>query len=173
MSSQPISQIISSIVSRFKQLQNKLKSDQPSVRDKLNKMSGDSARCVFAPAKSEALENSPSSQWWARVYRGLVIDSSARHYLQMGPAVWLFLYFLLNANWKTGRLYRRLSTITTDTGINVFAIRRWLRVLQRNGYVNACYNGRFWVIAVNKWRPLQLPFARKSKSAGKFRSKSN
>jgi hypothetical protein len=172
MSSQPISQIISSMLARFKQMQNKLRSDQPSVQDKLNKMSEGSARCVTVP-NSEALENSPGSQWWARVYRGLVIDSEARHYLQMGPAIWLFLYFLLNANWKTGRLYRRLSTICSDTGINIFAIRRWLRVLQRNGYINACYNGRFWVIAVNKWRPLQLPFARKSKSAGKFRSKSN
>jgi hypothetical protein len=170
MSSQPISQIISSMLARFKQLQNKLRSDQPSVWDKLNKMSERSAHCVTVP-NSEAIENSPGSQWWARVYRGLVIDSSARHYLQMGPAVWLFLYFLLNANWKTGRLYRRLSTITSDTGINVFAVRRWLRVLQRNGYINACYNGRFWVIAVNKWRPLQLPFARKSKSAARFRSK--
>lgn len=172
MSSQSISQLISSIKARFKQLQNKLRSDQPNIEGKLNKISERSACCVIAP-NSEATENSPGSQWWARLYRGLVIDSSARHYLQMGQAVWLFLYFLLNANWKTGRLYRRLSTITADTGINIFAVRRWLRVLQRNGYINACYNGRFWVIAVNKWRPLQFPFARKSKSTTKFRSKSN
>jgi hypothetical protein len=173
MSLQSISQILSSIISPFHKLQNKLRSDQPSVKDKLNKITERAAHCVTDAANSEVTENSAGSQWWARLYRGLVIDSSARHYLQMGPAVWLFLYFLLNANWKTGRLYRRLSTITADTGINIFAIRRWLRVLQRNGYINACYNGRFWVIAVNKWRPLQLPFARKSKSASKLRSKSN
>jgi hypothetical protein len=173
MSLQSISQILSRIISPFHKQQNKLRSDQPSVRDKLNKISERSAHCAI-PANTEAIENSPGSQWWARVYRGLVIDSSARHYLQMGPAVWLFLYFLLNANWKTGRLYRRLSTICSDTRINIFAIRRWLRVLQRNGYINACYNGRFWVIAVNKWRPLQLPFARKPKSSSaKFRSKIN
>lgn len=172
MSLQSISQILSSIVSPFHKQQNKLRSDQPSVKDKLNKMSERSAHCTI-PANTEAIENSPGSEWWARLYRGLVIDSQARHYLQMGPAVWLFLYFLLNANWKTGRLYRRLSTITSDTGINIFAIRRWMRVLQRNGYINACYNGRSWVIAVNKWRPLQLPFTRKSKSAAKFRSKIN
>ena len=172
MSSQTISNIISSIASRFRQSSNKLKinrlSNQDDSRKQSNQHSAGSARCNTA-ANTVATESSPGSQWWARLYRGLVIDSAARHYRQMGPAVWLFLYFLLNANWKTGRLYRRLSTVSHDTGINLFAIRRWLRVLQRNGYINACYNGRFWVIAVNKWRPLQLPFTRKPKSAPKFR----
>ncbi|MDQ4123259.1 MAG: hypothetical protein M3209_17620 [Acidobacteriota bacterium] len=176
MSSQSISQIISSIKERFRKLQNKLQSNETSEQDDPNHQESKApARCITAAASEsrELEEKSQGSQWWARLYRGLVIDSSARHYRQMGIAVWLFLYFLLNANWKTGRLYRRLSTVSEDTGINIFAVRRWLRVLQRNGYINACYNGRFWVIEVNKWRPLQLPFTRKSKSSAsaKFRKK--
>jgi hypothetical protein len=163
MSSQPISQLFSSILARLKRLQNKIKSGRVgAVAAGLNEGSQNAERgAAFSPAKTA--KKSVATEWWARLYRGLVIDSSARHYRQMGQAVWLFLYFLLNANWKTGRLYRRLSTITADTGINLFAIRRWLRVLQRNGYVNACYNGRFWVIAVNKWKPLQSLVTRKRK----------
>jgi len=161
MSSQPISNILSSIIARFKQLQNKTKSDA-SIHSPSNMQPEYSARCVNPP-KSEIAESSTTGDWWARLYRGLVIDSTAKHYRQMKQAVWLYLYFLLNANWKTGRLYRRLSTVSQDTGINLFAIRRWLRVLQRNGYINACYNGHFWVIAVNKWKPLQSLLNKKQK----------
>jgi hypothetical protein len=153
MSSQPISNILSSIIARFKQLQNKTESNS-SVQSPLNNQPEYSRHCVNTP-QSEAAESSTAGDWWARLHRGLVIDSSAKHYRQMKQAVWLYLYFLLNANWKTGRLYRRLSTISQDTGINLFAIRRWLRVLQRNGYINACYNGHYWVIAINKWKPLK------------------
>lgn len=154
MQTQSIAQILSQIAARFRQLQYQISGKFIAENNSdLNKQNASSSS--INSALSPRLE---TGDWWARLYRGLVMDCSARHYLQMGQAVWLFLYFLLNANWKTGQLYRRLSTICEDTGFNPYAVRRWLRVLQRNGYVNAYYNGRFWVIAVNKWKPVQALF---------------
>jgi hypothetical protein len=99
MSSQSISNIIALIKARFEKLQNKLQNQEVPEPDNSKQQSKDLPRCITAVSKNpQDLERSQGSQWWARIYRGLVIDSSARHYLQMGPAVWLFLYFLLNAN---------------------------------------------------------------------------
>ena len=37
-------------------------------------------------------------QWWAPVWKGLVMDSEAKHYRAMKNAVWLYVYCLLGAN---------------------------------------------------------------------------
>lgn len=162
----------SSLFARINQLHRKLlrrnrlqKPFKQLKKSPLSRESGDEYH-KYAKTGAEIADNPQTADWWTRLYRGLVIDSSARHYRQMGMAVWLFLYFLLNANWKTGRLYRRLSTITEDTGISIYAVRRWLRVLVHNGYINAYYNGRFWIISVNKWRPLAALFSRRRKTVG-------
>lgn len=159
MSFQSISRLLARLSRKFSKLQKTLSDGQPDNHAAPLNEQSPSFKNNLIPS------NSQNADWWARLYRGLVMDSSARHYRQMKIAVWLYLYFLLNANWKSGTLYRRLSTISQDTGINLFALRRWLRILVRNGYVNAFYNGRFWVITVNKWRPLPSLLTRKSKSA--------
>jgi hypothetical protein len=95
-----------------------------------------------------------NNNWWSPLRRGLVFEPTARHYNQMRQAVWLYLYFLVNADLQKGSLFRRLSTIAKDTGIPVRTIRRWLSVLKRHKYITAEYNGHFWQIAVTKWRPI-------------------
>ena len=95
-----------------------------------------------------------NSNWWSPLRRGLVFEPNARHYQQMKQAVWLYLYFLVNADAKQGTLFRRLSTISKDTGIQVRTIRRWLGILKKYQYIEAEYNGSFWQIAVTKWRPI-------------------
>lgn len=159
MSFQSISRLLARLSKRFSEMQKTLSGSQ------LDNFASSASRRTSPSADNLIPVDSQKTDWWARLYRGLVMDSTARHYRQMKIAIWLFLYFLLNANWKSGTLYRRLSTISADTGINLFALRRWLRILVRNGYVNAFYNGRFWVITVNKWRPLESLLTRKSKSA--------
>ncbi len=96
----------------------------------------------------------PSNHWWSPLRRGLVFEPTARHHWQMKQAVWLYLYFLVNADAQKGTLFRRLSTIAQDTGIPVRTIRRWLLILKRSGYITAEYNGHFWQLAVTKWRPI-------------------
>lgn len=96
----------------------------------------------------------PKSDWWSPLRRGLIIEPTAKHHEQMKQAVWLYLYFLLNADARSGALFRRLSTISQDTGIPLRTIRRWLSVLRRHKYITAEFNGHSWQISINKWRPI-------------------
>lgn len=101
----------------------------------------------FVPEKS-------NNEWWSPLRRGLVFEPNARHYRQMKQAVWLYLYFLVNANVRQGTLFRRLSTVSKDTGIPARTVRRWLGILKRHQYITAEYNGSFWQITITKWRPI-------------------
>ena len=74
--------------------------------------------------------DSSNNNWWSPLRRGLVFEPTARHHNQMRQAVWLYLYFLVNANARQGTLFRRLSTIARDTGIPVRTIRRWLESIK-------------------------------------------
>ena len=128
-----------------------------------------SAEINFSRSASEysftkrTVPDKPNIDWWTHLRRGLIIEPSAKHHKQMKQAVWLYLYFLLNADGRTGILFRRLSTITKDMGIPKRTIRRWLSILRRYKYVSAEYNGHFWQIAVNKWRPISN-YSRKNRS---------
>lgn len=111
------------------------------------------------------------SDWWSPLRRGLIIEPTAKHHWQMKQSVWLYLYLLLNADARTGTLFRRLSTIAKDTGIPKRTIRRWLTVLKRYGYVKAEYNGHFWQIGINKWKPITNYSKRSPGWLNKFKSK--
>lgn len=56
-------------------------------------------------------ETDRPKQWWAPVWTGLVMDAEGKHYQRMKNALWLYLYFLLTANRKTGWLVRKTGTI--------------------------------------------------------------
>lgn len=101
-----------------------------------------------------SVPDNPKSDWWSPLRRGLIIESSAKHHEQMKQAVWLYLYFLLNADAREGTLFRKLSTINQDMGIPLRTIRRWLSVLRKHKYITADFNGYSWQIAINKWRPI-------------------
>lgn len=96
----------------------------------------------------------PNNNWWSPLRRGLVFEPNARHYNQMKQAVWLYLYCLVNADAQRGTLFRKISTVSKDTGIPTRTIRRWLGILTKHQYIEAEYNGSFWQIAVTKWRPI-------------------
>jgi len=102
-------------------------------------------------------ESSVSTKsWWAPLWRGLVTDSTAKHYRGMKSAVWLFLYFVIHADRKTGRLMRRYDTMVKETGFAKRTIRHWLAVLKQQGYVEVERSGHSLavVIRVQKWKPL-------------------
>lgn len=54
---------------------------------------------------------------------------------RVGSAVWLFLYLVLNRDWKTGTLQRRVETIASDLKRNRKQIQRWLRALEDEGLI--------------------------------------
>jgi hypothetical protein len=90
--------------------------------------------------------------WWVPVWRGLVLDPEAKHYIRMKKAIWLFLYLLLNADRRSGILLRKIKTITLDTGIKERTIREWLGVLRGEGYIETRNNGHSLSIVIKKWR---------------------
>jgi len=94
--------------------------------------------------------------WWAPVWQGLVMDPQAKHYHRMGQAVWLFLYFLLNANRRTGLLMRRSSTISAQTGYKPRTIRQWLKTLRENGYIQTKSTGRYLEIEICRWKNISM-----------------
>ena len=97
--------------------------------------------------------------WWGPVWRGLVVDAGARHYRQMRSALWLFLYLILHADRKTGRLLRRYETISRDLGVPKRTVRRWLTVLNKAGYVEVERPPRSTVFSmrIRRWKALKSP----------------
>jgi hypothetical protein len=93
-------------------------------------------------------------QWWAPVWKGLVMDAEAKHYRTMKNAVWLYLYLLLNANRKTGILMRRIQTVTKDMGVTRDTALRWLKALRSGGYIETVNTGRSLTIQVARWKAL-------------------
>jgi hypothetical protein len=94
-----------------------------------------------------------SDTWWAPLWRGLVVPQGYKHYKAMGSALWLFSYLLLHADRKTGRLIRKLDTISREMGINQRTIRYWLGRLRKHGYITTKHTGRS--LEIQKWKPLQ------------------
>jgi hypothetical protein len=91
-------------------------------------------------------------QWWAPVWKGLVVDSGAKHYRAMKNALWLYLYLLLHANRKTGVLMRKLATVSRDMGVTRDTALRWLNALRRGGYVETVNTGRSLTIRITRWK---------------------
>jgi hypothetical protein len=72
----------------------------------------------------------------------------------MKNAIWLFLYFVINADRKTGFLFRKIRTISSDMGISKDSVSRWLRILKQEGYIDVDNTGRSLNIYVENWRSL-------------------
>jgi len=83
------------------------------------------------------------------------VPQGYKHYKAMGSALWLFSYLLLHADRKTGRLIRKLETISKEMGINQRTIRYWFGRLRKQGYITTKHTGRSSEIFIQKWKPLQ------------------
>ena len=76
------------------------------------------------------------------------------HYRTMRSAIWLYLYLLLNANRKTGVLYRKIETVSSSMGASRATVSRWLNVLRNAGYIETVNTGRSLTIQVKRWKAL-------------------
>ena len=95
--------------------------------------------------------------WWGPIWRGLVVDPGAKHYLRMRSALWMFVYLVLHADRETGKLHRRYDTISRDTGIPKRTVRRWLTLLEKAGYIeiDRSRQSPAFSIRIRKWKSLQ------------------
>ena len=113
----------------------------------------------FTPKSNDPKGSSPevNKSWWVHLLSGLVIDNTAKHKNAMNQAIWLYLFLLLVANRRTGKSFRRISTISRETGFHPRTIHRWLKILRENGYVITESNGRSLRFEVTKWKPIIKP----------------
>lgn len=95
------------------------------------------------------------ANWWTPLWKGLLVDASAKHYKAMGSALWLYLYFLVFANRSTGALFRRIATIAKDMGLSSRTVSRWLNTLKTAKYIEARRTGRSLQISITKWKPIK------------------
>jgi Helix-turn-helix domain len=111
---------------------------------------------VSNPETTTTIQSTETAQksWWIHVWCGLVVDKTSKHQKAIRQAIWLYLYLLLASNWKTGILYRRISTITSETGFNRRSVHRWISILREKGYIETRSTGRALQISISKWKPI-------------------
>lgn len=68
-----------------------------------------------------------------RVRKNLVLEP--KHRENIGQAVWLLQYFFIYADWDTGKLNRRIGTIANDLSTIEKNVQRWMRKLEKHGYI--------------------------------------
>lgn len=92
--------------------------------------------------------------WWAPVWRGLVVDSEAKHYHRMGIALWLYLYLVIHADRATGRVPLRLATVAKQTAIPRRSLERWLSRLRQADYLRLEERGQRVSGVILRWKSI-------------------
>src|SRR5712692_8101870 len=100
------------------------------------------------------LVTTPEKIWWTPVWRGLVVDPEGKHLGRMKSALGLYLYLLMHADRRSGRLVRKYGTIARDMGFPVRTIRDRMGRLHFYDYVRITKTGRAMIIDMLKWRPI-------------------
>jgi DNA-binding MarR family transcriptional regulator len=90
------------------------------------------------------------------LWRGLIVDKTAKHYKAIRSAVWLFMYLLLHADRKSGVLSRKIETIAKDMQVDRRTVQYWLTRLRTAGYITVRNSGRSLEIRIQKWKPLRI-----------------
>ena len=96
-----------------------------------------------------------NKNYWRPLWKGLVVDSEAKHIKRMGNSVWLFLYFILKANDRTGFLKKNYEAISREMGIKKRTVRCWLKNLRNKGYVLVQRKRDGFYICVRNWKTLR------------------
>ena len=88
---------------------------------------------------------------WVHLYRGLV---EPKHVRRMGESVWVYLYFLANADRKTGIVFRKRETIAKDLGLCLRSVQNHVERLRIGGYITTSRRQYSLVIQITNWRSL-------------------
>jgi hypothetical protein len=118
------------------------------VPQQINKILAVKSKTLEAIVKNKAAPKS----WWTPLWHGLVADKERKHCLKMGSAIWLFLYLLFYTDRRTGKVRRKIMTISEDTGLPVRTIKHYLARLRRGGYITTKTTGRAQIIEIQKWK---------------------
>lgn len=95
------------------------------------------------------------NNWWAPIWCGLVADPDGKHVDRLGMAGWMLLYVILHARRPTGVLLSRRSVIARRMGVPLRTVQRWLKDLERKGYVVVTDQHGVATILVLRWKSLR------------------
>jgi DNA-binding transcriptional ArsR family regulator len=90
--------------------------------------------------------------WWRPLWAGLVRDFTGKHSKKLKVSVWLLLYLLLSADYGTGVFSGSYSEISRSMGRSKSTVRKWLKTLERYGYVTAVRQSKKLLIRIQKWK---------------------
>jgi DNA-binding transcriptional ArsR family regulator len=94
----------------------------------------------------------PKNSWWFPVWKGLIIDSNAKHRINMATSIWLYLYLLLSVNRKNGITSKKQKDMAKDLGYSVRTIQKHLFRLKSNGYITIEEQVKMPKIQITKWK---------------------
>ena len=70
------------------------------------------------------------------VRNDLILDP--KHREKIGPALFLFLYLMANADYETGKLDRKIGTISDDMGkVPKRTVEHWIGILKKGKYIKS------------------------------------
>jgi hypothetical protein len=90
--------------------------------------------------------------WWTPLRVGLFTDK--KHRDRMGQAIWLYGYLQLYADRQTGRLARSCGTIAAEIGAKIKTVQRWMRLLEKEKYIQLRRLPHGFSIQIEKFRPI-------------------
>jgi DNA-binding MarR family transcriptional regulator len=90
--------------------------------------------------------------WWFPVWKGLIIDSNAKHRKKMGTSIWLYLYLLFSTNRRNGTVSKKQKDIAEDLGLTVRTIQKHLFRLRKNNYIQVEKQVKTPKITITKYK---------------------
>ena len=98
----------------------------------------------------------PNFKWYPQ-FTGLVKDPEGKHYQKMGMAKWLFDFFCAASDRKTGEWAAPLSQIAEQTGIPLWTVKRYMKILKKGDYISVKRHSRGVVVKIAKYKTLVKP----------------
>ena len=86
---------------------------------------------------------------WIKVKRGLL---EPKHIMKLGPAWYLYLYILDNADWETGQLFEWKDKFAADElGKPLGLIRKHRKLLIEEKYISSELKKSYQIITIKNW----------------------
>lgn len=94
---------------------------------------------------------------WYPQFTGLVKDPEGKHHRKMGMAKWLFDFFCADADREKGEWMGTLGRIAEQTGIPIWTVKRYMRSLKKEGYIDTRRHARGIVVKIKKYKTIVRP----------------
>jgi len=92
------------------------------------------------------------------VLQEIVADMQGKHYRRLKNALWIYLYLVIYANPKNGKLTSTVTKIAISTGHQEETINSWLGNLKKWHYISIEKHGEELQFKVSQWKKMFAAF---------------